>query len=137
MVDRMKSDNHYYLVLDYCNGGDVSEYLKYVNYVKEPIARKMIGQLVEGMAHFSGLDALHRDLKAANIFLHFPDREEDISVLTPFWIKEVDLSKENFQVKIGDLGFSKQLKDKDDLSNTYCGTPLNMAPELLNGSNYN
>lgn len=27
MLDRMKSDNHYYLVLDYCNGGTLSDYL--------------------------------------------------------------------------------------------------------------
>ena len=62
---------------------------------------------MDGMAHFSSLNALHRDLKAANIFLHFPDREKDISVISPFWLKEVDLSKEPFLVKIGDLGFSK------------------------------
>ena len=33
---------------------------------------------------------------------------------------------------IGDLGFAK--KEGFDLSNTQCGTPLYMAPEMWNGS---
>jgi len=47
------------------------------------------------------------------------------------------LLEEPFELKIGDLGFAKVLKSQEDLSHTYCGTPLNMAPEMLNGSVYN
>ncbi len=137
MIDRMKSDNHYYLVLDFCNGGDLSQYLRLVKHVDENVARIIISQLVDGMTHFANLNALHRDLKDANIFLHFPNRDASIKDITPKWLKEVVLMKEKVIMKIGDLGFSKLLKDKDDFSNTYCGTPLNMAPELLNGSTYN
>jgi len=35
-------------------------------------------------------------------------------------------------IKIGDLGFSKLLKRHDEYMLTYCGTPLNMAPEVMN-----
>jgi serine/threonine-protein kinase ULK/ATG1 len=45
--------------------------------------------------------------------------------------------EEEFLVKIGDLGFSKIMNDINDLSNTYCGTPINMAPEILNKHMYN
>ena len=41
-----------------------------------------------------------------------------------------------FQVKIGDLGFSKQLRDSREEMLTYCGTPLNMAPEVINRKPY-
>ena len=37
---------------------------------------------------------------------------------------------------IADLGFAKQLID-DDMTQTVCGTPLNMAPEVLRGAKYN
>lgn len=48
------------------------------------------------------------------------------------------LSKHKFLVKIADLGFSKILPDVDnDLNTTYCGTPINMAPEVLNRGVYN
>ena len=60
-------------------------------------------------------------------------REEEI---TDEWLRKVDLQTTEFEIKIGDLGFSKILKDADDLSMTYCGTPINMAPEVLNRSVY-
>ena len=48
------------------------------------------------------------------------------------------MSDKPFLVKIADLGFSKILNDIDnDLNTTYCGTPINMAPEVLNRGVYN
>ena len=37
-----------------------------------------------------------------------------------------------FTLKLGDFGFSKQLVDSREEMLTYCGTPLNMAPEIMN-----
>jgi len=55
---------------------------------------------------------LHRDFKLANLMKH------------------------NNMVKIADFGFSKILEN-DNKTNTMLGSPLNMAPEVLNGENYN
>lgn len=49
---------------------------------------------------------MNRDLKSANILLH------------------------NGVCKIADLGFGKQMQKKDS-TYTYLGTPLTMAPEIL------
>lgn len=38
-------------------------------------------------------------------------------------------------VKIADLGFARRLAP-DDMAKTACGTPLNMAPEILEGNEY-
>jgi serine/threonine-protein kinase ULK/ATG1 len=48
---------------------------------------------------------------------------------------EDELENHNFQIKIADLGFARftggsQLK-------SFCGTPLNMAPEVLEKKGYN
>ena len=51
-------------------------------------------------------------------------------------MKTLDLTKEPFEIKIADLGFSRELAE-GDLSTTICGTPLIMAPEVLNGVHYN
>ena len=40
-------------------------------------------------------------------------------------------------MKIGDFGFCKQLKTKDELTKTMLGSPLYMAPEILLGKDYN
>ena len=55
---------------------------------------------------------MHRDFKLANVMKH------------------------NGEVKIGDFGFSKLLGD-DEYTNTNLGSPLNMAPEILRGKQYN
>jgi serine/threonine protein kinase len=42
--------------------------------------------------------------------------------------------KAEFVIKIGDLGFSKVMIEDELFS--YCGTPLNMAPEILRLESY-
>lgn len=39
-------------------------------------------------------------------------------------------------MKIADLGFSKQLSNIEEVMYTYCGTPLSMAPEIMNNMPY-
>ena len=107
MVDRMKSKNHYYLVLEYCNGGDLASYIELVKKVSEEEGRLIIKQIVEGMAHLYKIKAIHRDIKLANIFLHFPSFEVREGELTKDELKSLKLTEVDFLIKIGDLGFSK------------------------------
>ncbi len=95
------------------------------------------------MNHLHNLGVLHRDLKLANILLHFPTMPTSVDspLLThnADWINSSNLlSEQPFLIKIADLGFSKFLSDPiNDLNTTYCGTPINMAPEVLNRGMYN
>ena len=55
---------------------------------------------------------IHRDLKLQNIMLHFPNNEELLNMSKPernAWLKKIDLTKINFEVKIADFGFSKKM----------------------------
>lgn len=47
------------------------------------------------------------------------------------FMREVDLTKVNFELKIADFGFSKKLKNKGQSNKTICGTPLYMAPQVV------
>jgi serine/threonine protein kinase len=58
---------------------------------------------------------VHRDIKGENIMLHFPEIEEDLK-LNPTMSRQTRqkrmlelLYRQKFQLKVGDLGFSKQL----------------------------
>ncbi len=57
--------------------------------------------------------------------------------ITTEWLKGVDLEKLPFQIKIADLGFAKMVENPLKMNTTYCGTPINMAPEVLNREDYN
>ena len=48
----------------------------------------------------------------------------------------VDLKTINFQIKLADFGFSKFLNSKNERSDTMCGTPLYMAPQLVEDIRY-
>ena len=87
--------------------------------------------------HLHGLRVVHRDLKLANLLIHFPAMVGNEDQINADWLKKVDLRKMSFFVKIADLGFSKIQQDPYELSTTYCGTPINMAPEVLNRAMYN
>lgn len=52
------------------------------------------------------------------------------------FLREVDLVNEKFEIKIADFGFSKKLKNKSQVNKTICGTPLYMAPQVVQKSTY-
>jgi len=62
--------------------------------------------------------------------LHFPD----IDLLSlnheemKRFLKDVDLSKVNFNVKIADFGLSKEIDNPNEFVSSFCGTALYMSP---------
>ena len=58
--------------MELCNGGDLENYVKQRGgYLEEQEARLILCQIVEGLAALKSKDVMHRDLKLANIMMHF------------------------------------------------------------------
>ena len=52
------------------------------------------------------------------------------------FLKNVDLTKTDFEVKIADFGLSKKLSAKEIKCLQYCGTLLYMAPQVVFKNKY-
>lgn len=102
----LKSKENYYLVLQYCNQGDMENYIraKGLKFFEEKDAVEYLKQILNGFAELRERKILHRDFKLANIYLN------------------------NDNLVIGDFGFAKS---GVEIATTKLGSPLTMAPELL------
>lgn len=106
--DFYETDNNYYLVIDYCNKGDLESYLRRnkIAFLGEREALGVLKQIMNGFIELRKYKVMHRDIKLSNIFSH-DDR-----------------------IVIGDFGLAKA---GTEMSGTRLGTPLTMAPELIEG----
>lgn len=99
---KFEDPTHYYLILNYCNQGDMEQLAKR-GAVPEAKALMYLKQLCSGFQVLHEHKIMHRDFKPANVFLH-----DDTAV-------------------IGDFGFAKV---GSELGQTALGTPLYSSPEL-------
>lgn len=104
-----KNKNEQYLILEYCNGGELKEVLMSDDHTMD---MDFFNQFMNGLEYLHLHRIVHRDIKPQNILIH------------------------NNTLKISDFGFAK-LYEQDELIQTHCGTPLYMAPEIIHHHEYN
>ena len=114
----------FYLVMEYCNGGGLSDCLedyqkKYRKPFPEEIVQYLMRQIVSGIHYLHSRNILHRDIKLDNILVNF-DSEEDR--------KNKNMLKA--KVKIIDFGFARHL-NPTELAYSTLGSPINMDPGIL------
>lgn len=80
-----KTSQRYYLAMELCNGGDLSNFVKQRGgYLREEEARLILRQIVQGIAAIKTKEVMHRDLKLPNILLQFTDLPKDICTEADF-----------------------------------------------------
>jgi hypothetical protein len=114
-IDLKKSSGHFYLILEYCRGGDLARFIASRGRVAEGTAQRFLRDISAGLITIHKQGFLHRDLKPSNLLL-----SEDSEIAT---------------VKIADFGFARALQPFD-MAATICGSPLYMAPEILRHERY-
>lgn len=104
-----------HLVLEYCRGGDLFMYIQSHGRVPESTAKHFMQQLAAGLKVLRENHLVHRDLKPQNLLLSSGDN--------------------NSVLKIADFGFARSLQPRG-LAETLCGSPLYMAPEIMQLQKY-
>lgn len=105
------------IVMDYCEGGDLSERVKKMRtsgkiFPQEQVVR-WFTQAILALKYIHDLHILHRDLKSGNFFL-----------------------SRSGNIKVGDFGIAKVLECTAACAQTQIGTPYYLSPEICQGKPY-
>ena len=97
-----------FLILEFCPGGDLSEYLKEEDFFPEPKAKKYIAEVLLALEELHEKGIIFRDLKPENVVL---DAEG--------------------HAKLTDFGLSKDGIEEDTIAKSFCGSYAYLAPEMV------
>eukprot|EP00043_Microstomoeca_roanoka_P011639 m.109907 g.109907 ORF g.109907 m.109907 type:complete len:576 (-) comp15254_c0_seq1:608-2335(-) len=102
-----------YFVLDYVSGGELFVHLQRAGSFSEERSRFYAAMLILALDHLHAHRIIYRDLKPENILIDM-----------------------NGYIKLTDFGLCKENIGQFDKTNTFCGTPEYMAPEILQQKGY-
>ncbi|KAI9596266.1 kinase-like domain-containing protein [Syncephalis fuscata] len=108
-----QSPEKLYLVLAFVNGGELFHHLQQEGRFDERRSRFYAAELLCALECLHKYDIIYRDLKPENILLDY-----------------------NGHIALCDFGLCKLNMTASEKTNTFCGTPEYLAPELLYGQGY-
>ncbi|XP_028265791.1 NUAK family SNF1-like kinase 1 isoform X2 [Parambassis ranga] len=100
------------IVMEYASRGELYDYIQERRRLPEADARSIFRQITSAVHYCHKNGVVHRDLKLENILL-----DQDLNV------------------KLADFGLSSNFQ-RGTLLQTYCGSPLYAAPEIVKGLPY-
>lgn len=163
LIDCQETSSHIHLVMEFCQLGDLSYFIKksdtlarheatkdmvekYPNPVpgglNEVVVRHFLKQLASALEFLRTRNFIHRDLKPQNLLLDpspsFYAKAKPEAL--PYAAHEKSLIPAVGipslpTLKIADFGFARSLPSTS-LAETLCGSPLYMAPEILRYEKY-
>lgn len=96
--------------MDLCAGGELFYLLHQRGKMIESSAKFYFAEILLGLEYIHSKGIVYRDLKPENVLLDIDGH-----------------------IKLADFGLSKHLSSVSDLTNSFCGSPEYMSPEMLIG----
>nr|XP_054755048.1 serine/threonine-protein kinase Nek1-like isoform X3 [Lytechinus pictus] len=115
-TESFEEKGNLYIVMDYCDGGDLYQAINRRRGVLFPEDEVMdwFVQICLALKHVHDRKILHRDIKSQNIFL----------------------TRKGI-IKMGDFGIARVLNNTMELARTCIGTPYYLSPEICENKPYN
>lgn len=114
LMQVIETDEKIFMILEYCPGGELFDYIVAKDRLSESEARFFFRQIIAALAYIHSKGYAHRDLKPENLLLD-----------------------DNQCLKLIDFGLCAKPKGgMDHLLSTCCGSPAYAAPELIAGKSY-
>ncbi|KAI0372436.1 Pkinase-domain-containing protein [Pilatotrama ljubarskyi] len=149
LLDVIRAERNIYLIMEFCAGGDLANYIKKrgrvegLEYIPSPgaaptyyphpksgglseiVVRSFLRQLARAIKFLRQRNLIHRDIKPQNLLLK-PAGPDEYSRGHPLGVPVL---------KVADFGFARFLPQAM-MAETLCGSPLYMAPEILSYQKY-
>ena len=118
IYDIFENENFFYIIMEYCSGGDLFSYLERNKFhIPERQSCKIIYKILKALSYLHSFGIIHRDIKSENILITYNNDEE-------------------FDIRINDFNLSRIL-GPGEFCNETCGTLSYVAPEILLKKKYN
>ena len=114
LYDYFITENHIFMVLEYCEYGDLQKHLR-EGTLSKALLMNYIDQLLDALSFLEANHIAHKDLKPSNIYIDSHRR-----------------------VKLGDFGLSLKMQpEEDELHSDFSGSLGFMPPEIYHHKKYN
>lgn len=99
IYDFYYDDKNFYIITEYCQGGELFDKISSAGHFNEQLAASIIKQILSGVAYLHSQGIIHRDIKPENILLESNNQKD-------------------YSIKIIDFGTSVLFKNKKSLTET-------------------
>ena len=69
IYETIETEQNIVIVMEICAGGDLLNYVRKRRKLKEPVAKKIFKQILDGLCYIHSKSIAHRDIKLDNILL--------------------------------------------------------------------